>query len=236
VSGRLDGRIVLVTGASRGIGAAVARACAVEGATLILTARTRGGLEETDDAVRAAGAKATLITLDLAASELVDKLGAPLHERFGRLDGLAACAGDLGILTPASHLDPALLHHVMTVNALANQRLIRTLEPLLRLSPSGRAVFATDGQASARTAFWGAYAASKAALDAIVLAWAAESRRGSIRVNLLDPGPTGTRLRFNAFPGLPPESFPTPDEVAPAFVELLLPDETRHGEIIRRRQ
>jgi NAD(P)-dependent dehydrogenase (short-subunit alcohol dehydrogenase family) len=233
MTGRLDGRVVLVTGASRGIGAAVARACAAEGARLVLTARTRGGLEATDDAIRALGASATLITLDLAQGDLVDALGGALFERFRRLDGLAACAGELGVLTPMSHLDPKLFLRVMTVNALANQRLIRTLEPLLKASSAGRAVFATDGKAAQHAAYWGCYAASKAALEALVLAWAAEHRRSSIRINLLDPGPVGTRLREKAYPGLPRENFPTPDAVAPAFVELLLPDSTRHGEIVR---
>ena len=139
--GRLDGRIVLVTGASRGLGAAVATACAREGAQLVLTARTRGALEEVDDDVRAAGGQgATLVTLDLHQGELLDKLGAPLFERFGRLDGLVHCAAELGPLTPVAHLDPTTFARLFQINALATQRLIRTLDPLLRASESGRAV------------------------------------------------------------------------------------------------
>jgi NAD(P)-dependent dehydrogenase (short-subunit alcohol dehydrogenase family) len=230
--GRLAGRIVLVTGATRGIGAAVAVACAAEGATLILVGRTRGGLEEVDDAVQAAGGTATLVPLDLTRGDQVDILGAPLFERFKRLDGLAACAAELGPLTPVGHLKPDQYQRVMTVNALANQRLIRTLEPLLRAAPDARAVFLTDGLGR-DAAYWSAYASSKAALEAMVRAWAREVAITPIRVNLVDPGPVATRLRAQAFPGERPGTLRQPADVASAIVELLLPDCRRHGELVR---
>lgn len=231
--GSLDGRIVLVTGAGHGIGAAVARVCAAAGARLVLTAKSRAALEEVDDQIRRAGAEpATLVPLDLAKGEEVDMLGAALFQRFGRLDGLAACAGDLGLLTPASHLDPKVMARTVAVNLLANQRLIRTLEPLLRAAEAGRAVFATDGTGR-NAAFWGAYGASKAALEALVLSWAAELRITPIRVNLLDPGPVATRLRGTAFPGERQETLRRPDEVAGAFVDLLLPGCDSHERIVR---
>jgi NAD(P)-dependent dehydrogenase (short-subunit alcohol dehydrogenase family) len=230
---RLDGRIVLITGASRGIGAAVARACAAEGAQLILTAKTRAALEEVDDQVRnLGGSPATLVPLDLLNGEQVDVLGAALFERFGRLDGLVGCAADLGTLTPVSHLDPAVLTRAITVNFLANQRLIRTTEPLLRAAPAARAVFATDRDRR-NEAFWASYAASKAALEALVLAWAAELRRSLIRINLIDPGPTATRLRAQAYPGEDQARLRLPHDVAPHFLELLLPDCSCHGELVR---
>ncbi|MFO1068164.1 MAG: SDR family NAD(P)-dependent oxidoreductase [Geminicoccaceae bacterium] len=227
----LAGRIILVTGASRGIGAAVACACAAAGATVVLTAKTRGALEEVDDRIRARGGEAVLVPLDLTKGDQVDVLGAPLFQRFRRLDGFVACAADLGTLTPASHLDPPVMARVMTVNLLANQRLIRSLEPLLRAAPAGRAVFATD-RTQRNAAFWSAYAASKAALEALVLAWAAELRITPVRVNLIDPGPVATRLRAQAFPGEKPASLRQPEDVAPAFLRLLDPALTVTGTIV----
>jgi NAD(P)-dependent dehydrogenase (short-subunit alcohol dehydrogenase family) len=234
VPASLDGRIVLITGAGHGIGAGVARACAAAGATLVLTAASRAALEEVDDQIRQTGrAAATLVPLDLTEGDRVDMLGAALFQRFGRLDGLVGCAGDLGLLTPVSHLDPAVMLRVLSVNLLANQRLIRTLEPALRAAPDARAVFTTD-DAGRNAAYWGAYAASKAALEALVLSWAAELRNTArIKVNLLDPGPVATRLRATAFPGEKPQQLRSPDEIAGAFVELLLPASERHGEVVR---
>jgi len=231
--GQLDGRVVLVTGASRGLGAAVAEACAAQGAKLVLVARTRGGLEEVDDAVRRHGGEATLVTLDVTKGELIDTLGRALFERFGRLDGLVGAAAELGPITPASHLEPKVLERVMAVNALANHRLIRSLDPLLRLAPAGRAVFITDAGPGPAWAYWGGYAASKAALEALVLAYAAELRLTNVCVNLLDPGPMATRLRKDGYPGERPGAVPPPNAAAAAVVELLLPGCTRHGALVR---
>jgi len=233
--GRLAGRVVVVTGATRGLGRAVAEACAAEGARLVLLGRTRGALEEVDDAVRALGGEAaTLVTLDLAKGELIDALGGALFERFGRVDGLAACAAELGPITPVAHLEPKALDQVLRVNLVANQRLIRSLDPLLRASPDARAVFVTDGGTGPGRAYWGSYVASKAGLEALVLAYAAELRITSVKVNLFDPGPMATRLRAKAYPGERPDTQPSPAAAVPELVELLLPGCTRHGEILGR--
>jgi NAD(P)-dependent dehydrogenase (short-subunit alcohol dehydrogenase family) len=232
--GRLEGRIVLVTGASRGLGAAVAKACAAEGAKLILVGRTRGALEEVDDACRAAGgAEATIAVMDLTKGELVDALGGSLFQRFGRLDGLAACAGELGVVTPVSHLEPKTFEQTLALNLIANHRLIRSLDPLLRAAPDARAVFVTDGGAGPGRAYWGGYAATKAGLEALVLAYAAELRLTAVGVNLFDPGPIATRLRAQAFPGERPGAVPEPGAVAGGVIELLLPACNRRGEIVR---
>lgn len=231
---RLSGRVVVVIGASRGLGAAVAEACAAEGAHLVLVARTKGALEEVDDRVRGLGAEATLVVADVTKGELLDALGAALHQRFGRVDGLVAAAAELGLLTPVSHYEPKDLESLLRVNLLAVQRLIRSLDPLLRTAPAGRAVFVTDRGPGPGTAYWGGYAASKAALEALVLAYAAEVRITPLRVNLFDPGPLATRLRARAFPGERPGASPPPEAAAPALVELLLPGCARHGEVVRR--
>ena len=236
-AGRLAGRIVLITGASRGLGAAVARACAAEGAKLVLAARTGGALEELDDACRAAGGpEPTLVVLDLTKGELVDALGRSLFERFGRLDGLVACAAELGTITPVSHLEPRTFERILAVNLVANHRLIRSLDPLLRAAPAARAVFVTDGGVGPGRAYWGGYAATKAALEAMVLAYAAELRLTPVGVNLFDPGPMATRLRAQANPGERDGAVPKPAALAPAVIELLLPDCPRRGEIVRHRQ
>ncbi len=230
----MDGRIVLVTGASRGLGAAVAVACAREGAQLVMVAKTRGALEEIDDQVRAAGGPgATLVAVDLREGELVDKLGAALFERYGRLDGLVLAHAELGLLTPVSHLKPDVLADTVSVNLLATHRLIRTLDPLLRMAPAGRVVAMTCEAARARTAYWGPYAASKAALEALVTCWAGETERTSMRINLVDPGPMATRLRRRAFPGEEPGAQPDPAVRAPAILDMLRPEWTRHGELVK---
>ncbi len=232
-AGILEGRIALITGASRGIGAAVARRFAAEGAHVVLTARTRGALEEVDDEIRAAqGGRATLIELDLADFDRVDGMGPTLAERFGRLDILVANAGALGELAPVQDIDVARWTEAFDVNLHANWRLIRTLAPLLGASDSGRAIFVSAAVAQSRRPYWGAYAASKSALEAMVACWAAETRRTPIRVNIVQPGATRTRLRAQAYPGEDPATLKSPESVAGLFVELASPACQRHGETI----
>lgn len=228
-------RILVVTGASRGLGRAIAEAAAGPDCHLVLVGRTSGALEEVDDLVSAKGGRATLVPLDLTLADGIERLGGALAQRHGRVDGLIAAAGTLGPLTPASHLGPDELERVMRLNLVAAQRLIRSLEPLLRASPAGRAVFVTAGEARANRPFWSAYAASKAALEALVLAWAAELRRTAVRVNLALPPPMATRLRATAYPGEDPATLPRPESVAAEIVAMASPAETRHGEIVTLR-
>ena len=233
--GRLAGRIALVTGASRGIGAAVARLFAAEGAHIVAIARTVGGLEELDDAIRAAGGTATLVPQDLCEFDAIDRLGAALHERYGRLDVLIGNAGVLGGLTPVSHIEPKAWDEALAINLTANYRLIRSLDPLLRQSEAGRAIFVTTGATRSPRPYWATYGTTKIALEYMVLTWAAEIAKTAIRVNLVNPGATRTAMRAAAMPGEDPESLPTPDEIAPVFLDLATPDCTRHGEIVNAR-
>ena len=234
MSKRLAGRVALITGASRGIGAAVAKRFAAEGAQVILTARTVGGLEEVDDAIRQAGhGNATLVPLDLAKGAEIDKLGPAILERFGKLDILVGNAGQLGVLSPMSHIDPPVWDRVMTVNLTANWRLIRICEPLLKLSPAGRAIFVTSGAADGKHPYWGPYAASKAALEAMVRTWAGELGKTNVKANLLNPGATRTRMRAEAFPGEDPQTLKTGDDIAETFVQLASAEEARQGEVVR---
>ena len=226
---RLDGCIALVTGASRGIGAAAAVELGRLGAHVVITARTQGGLEETDDAIRAAGGQASLLPLDLREADQIDAIGPTLFQRFGRLDVLVHNAGVLGKLTPASHIMNDDWSDAVGVNLHAALRLIRTCEPLLRRASAGRAVFVTDAKARHPTAYWGVLGATKAAMENLVLAWAQELESTSVRVNLFDPGVVRTRMRSNAFPGEDPKTIPAPAEVAPALARLCLPGETRTG-------
>jgi NAD(P)-dependent dehydrogenase (short-subunit alcohol dehydrogenase family) len=219
---RLAGRIALVTGASRGLGGAIATALGSEGAHVVLAARTVGGLEETDDAIRAAGGTATLVPVDLTDFEQVDRLGAAIYERFGKLDILVGNAGRLGVLTPMGHLDPQVWQQVLDLNLTANYRLIRVCDPLLRRSEAGRALFPTTDVGHVPTAYWAAYAVSKAGLEMMVRTWEAELRLTPIKVALIDPGPVATRLRAAAFPGENPATITQPAEAARAFVEAAL--------------
>lgn len=235
-TGLLDGRIAVVTGASRGIGAAVARRFAAEGAQLLLIARTVGALEELDDAIRAAGGRQpVLIPHDLRDFDGLDRLGASVNERYGRLDILVGNAGILGPLTPVGHIKPDIWQEVMDVNVTANYRLIRSLDPLLRRSDAGRAVFVTSGAAAAATAYWGPYAVSKAALDVLVKTYAAEIAKTAVRANLLSPGPISTAMRAAAFPGEDPATLRPPEAVTDLFVELASPACTRNGEVVEAR-
>ncbi len=229
----LEGRVALVTGASRGIGAAAAIELARLGAHLVITARTQGGLEETDDAIRAAGGQASLLPLDLREGEQIDMIGPSLFERFGRLDVLVHAAAILGKLTPVPHILTEDWADLVAVNLTAGLRLIRTAAPLLQNAEAGRAVFLTDARASRPGAYWGPYAATKAALAHLALTWADEVRTTRLRVNLFEPGPVATRLRRQAFPGENAAALPRPADVAPALVALCLPEETRHGVVVR---
>jgi len=223
-------RIALVTGASRGIGRAVALELARQNWRVIAVARAQKALEKLDDDIRALGGEATLIPLDLRDGSAIDQLAAPLFERFGKLDGLAACAGALGSLTPAHQATPAIMDETIQVNFLANQRLIRALHPLLRESDAGRAVFVTSGASKNPRAYWAPYAASKAALDALILSYAAEVQNVTkIRANLFNPGPTRTSMRAKAFPGEDPMTLPTPEQVAPTIVRMLQPAYAENG-------
>ncbi len=232
---RLKGRVALVTGASRGIGRAVAVALAREGAHLIIVGRALGSLEDTDDAIQAAGGSATILKLDLKQGERVDQLGPTLLERFGKLDILIGNAGMLGNLTPIAHVTDDAWAAVVGVNFAANWRLIRTLDPLLRRSDAGRAVFVTSGAAQKSTPYWGLYGASKAALEVLVKTYAAENATTPVKANLINPGPVRTGMRAKAYPGEDPMTLPTPDDLAPLFVELSLPSCARTGEVVNFR-
>lgn len=217
----LQGKIALVTGASRGIGRASALALAQAGAHVVAVARTQGGLESLDDEIKAAtGASATLVPLDLAEHEGIDHLGLAIHQRFGRLDVLVHAAAILGALTPVSHVDPSMWDRVMAVNLTATYRLIRSTERLLRASPAGRAIFLTTGRVERPKAFWGPYGASKAAMEHIVRTWADELENTAIRAALVDPGQMRTKMRAEAMPGEDPMSLPDPSEIGPLIVEL----------------
>ena len=214
----LAGKIALVTGASRGLGRAVAIELARNGAHPVITARSQGGLEETDDLIRAIGGKATLLPLDLENGEALDALGPSLFERFRRLDILVHCAASLGRLTPAPHILPRDWDDVVAVNLAATWRLIRSCGPLLAIAEAGRAVFVTDTVAETARAYWGAYGATKAGAANLVRAWAQEVEGSRLQVALFDPGPMATRLRASAMPGEDPTTLPRPETIAPRLV------------------
>lgn len=231
----LENRVALVTGASRGIGAALALELARLGAQLVLIARTQGGLEEVDDRIRAeTGRGATLLPLDLQkdAEKQLDLVGPSIMERFGRLDILVHNAGALNKLTPVAHIDPKDWAEVMAVNLTAAWRMIRTCDPPLRASDAGRAVFLTSGRVLRPKAYWGMYGAAKAGMEHLVQTWAQEVVHTPLRVNLADPGVVATRMRATAMPGEDPASIPQPADVAPALAALCLPSETRHAQRI----
>ncbi len=218
---RLADRIALVTGASRGIGRAVAVGLAREGAHVVLLARTVGGLEEVDDEIRAFGGTATLVNLDLRQSDKVDALGPTLYQRWGKLDILVANAGVLGPLSPLAHITGDAWSEVIDVNLTANWRLIRSLDPVLRRAEAARAVFVSSGAAAAKNAYWGPYSVSKAGLEALVKTYAHEVASTSIKVNLLNPGPVRTTMRQRAFPGENPATLPEPEALVPLFLDLV---------------
>lgn len=227
----LDGRVAVVTGASRGIGRAAALALAEAGAHVVAVARTQGALEELDDAIRALGGSATLVPMDLKEFDAIDRLGAAIHARWGKLDAVVGNAGVLGDLMPLGHIDPKAWDTVMAVNVTANWRLIRSLDPLLRVSDAGRAVFVSSGAAHKCNAYWGPYAVSKAALEALVRTYAAETATTPIRVTIVNPGPLRTNMRRAAMPGEDPETLRKPEELAPHIVRLVSPEWDQSGAI-----
>lgn len=226
---RLQGRIALVTGASRGLGRAIAVALGREGAHVVIAARTAGALEEVDDAIAEAGGKATILQLDMKRLDKVDQLGPALYERWGKLDILIGNAGTLGNLTPLSHVTDDVWDYTINLNLNANFRLIRSLDPLLRRSDAGRALFITSGAARKSTAYWGPYAVSKAGLETLVKTYAAEIATTTVQALLLNPGPVRTAMRAKAFPGEDPGTLPVPEDVASVAVELLLPGNRVNG-------
>ena len=230
MSKRLEGRIALITGASRGIGAAVAERLANEGAHVIAVARTVGGLEELDDRIQAAGGTTTLVPLDVTDFEGLDRLGGAVAERWGKLDILVGNAAILGSLSPMGHIKPDVWEKVMAVNATANFRLIRSFDPLLRASDAGRAMFVTSGVAKGGFAYWGGYAASKAALECMVTTWAAELNKTAVRANLVEPGIVRTAMRAAAMPGEDPSTLPEPADITDVFIDLADPACSRNGE------
>ena len=220
----MDGPIALVTGATRGIGHAIALGLAREGVHVIAVGRTQGALEALDDEVQAIGGqKATLVPLDLADGDGIDRLGAAIYERWGKLDICVAAAGLLGLTTPVAHLDPKVWAQVMAVNLTANYRLIRSMDLLLRQAEAGRLVLLTSGAAAKPRAFWGPYAASKAGLEALAAVYADETDNTAVRVAVVNPGPMRTRMRAQAFPGEDPMSLPAPEEIVPLILDLVSP-------------
>jgi len=225
----LANRIALVTGASRGIGYAAARALARAGAHIVAVARTQGGLEELDDEIRKDGGSATLVPLSLTDFDGIARLGAALHERHGKLDILLGNAGTSGPSSPLGHIELKAWQDVIALNATANFQLIRCMEPLLRKSDAGRAVFLTSGAANKASGYLGPYAASKAALETLARVWAQETASTNIRVNLFNPGPIRTRMRAAVFPGEDPMTLDTPEQAAEFIVPMCAPDWTETG-------
>src|SRR5579863_2406033 len=225
----LANRIALVTGASRGIGYAAARALAKQGAHIVAMARTQGGLEELDDEIRKDGGSATLVPLSLTDFDGIARLGAALHERHGKLDILVGNAAIVGPSSPLGHIEMKPWNDVLSVNVSANFQLIRCMEPLLRKSDAGRAVFVTSAAASSASAYLGPYAASKAALETLARAWANETASTPLRVNLFNPGPIRTRMRAAVFPGEDPLTLDTPEQAAEFIVPMCLPSWNETG-------
>jgi NAD(P)-dependent dehydrogenase (short-subunit alcohol dehydrogenase family) len=229
MTGPLASRLAVVTGASRGIGRAAALDYARAGAHVVAVARTVGALEELDDEIRTVGGAATLVPIDLTDFDALDRLAAIILERWGKLDILFGNAGMLGPISPLGHVDPKSWANVMAVNVTANWRLIRAMDPLLRASDAGRALFVSSGAAVKCTAYWGPYSVSKAALEALVRTYAAETRTTTVKANLVNPGPLRTRMRAQAMPGEDPMTLPTPEDLSPHIMRLTSPDYSETG-------
>jgi NAD(P)-dependent dehydrogenase (short-subunit alcohol dehydrogenase family) len=227
-------RVALVTGASRGIGRAVALALAEQNIHVLLLARTQGGLEDVYDEIVTADGEATGVPMDLTDYDAIDRLGGVIAERWGKLDIFVGNAGILGPISPVAHMTPSEFEKTLAINVTSNARLIRALEPLLLASDAGRAVFLTSGAAYSTKPFWGAYSTSKAALDALVKSWANEQKNTSLKINLYSPGPVRTAMRAQAMPGENPSTLPTAEDVAPQIVSLCAPDYQETSEIISK--
>lgn len=225
----LSGRVAVVTGASRGIGYATSILLARAGAHVVAVARTVGGLEDLDDAIKEVGGQATLVPFDLKDMEAIDRLGGAIFQRWEKLDILLANAGILGPLTPLSHIKPKQWDEGVAINLTANWRLIRTLDPLLRASDAGRAVFMTTGATYKPRPYWGSYAVTKMALEQMALTYALEAVNVPLKINLVNPGATRTAMRAQAMPGEDPETLPTPADVAQKIMPLFAPELERHG-------
>ncbi|MDF1600473.1 SDR family NAD(P)-dependent oxidoreductase [Mesorhizobium sp. YIM 152430] len=232
----LQGRVALVTGASRGIGYHVAKELAAAGAHVIAVARTVGGLEELDNEIQAAGGQATLVPLDLMDMSGIDRLGGAIFDRWGKLDILVANAGILGIIAPIGHVEAKVFDKVMATNVTGTWRLIRSVDPLLRKSDAGRAIAMTSDLAVHPRAYWGPFAASKAAVEAMVRSWALETQNSALRVNLVDPGPTRTAHRALAMPGEDPTSIPHPSEIAARIAATVSPKISETGRLFSVRE
>lgn len=226
---RLRDRIALVTGASRGIGYHAALAFAREGAHVIAVARTVGGLEELDDAIRGEGGTATLVPMDVTDYEAIDRLGAEIDKRWGRLDIFLANAGILGGLSPLGHIEPKTFQKVFDINVTANWRFIRSLDPVLRASPAARAIFMSSSSAHSCRPFWGPYSASKAALEALARTYAGECEKTTVRITMVHPGAVRTAMRAQAMPGEDPETLPQPSQIAEFLVDLASPETEANG-------
>ncbi|AUG53340.1 SDR family NAD(P)-dependent oxidoreductase [Thalassospira marina] len=230
---RLEGKIALVTGASHGIGRAIAKRYAAEGATVIALGRNVGALEELDDEIREEGGKAVLLPLDLTMYEKIDAMGASIYERFGKLDIVVGNAAVLGELAPVGHIDTQMFENTFAVNVTANFRLIRSVDKLLRFSDAGRAIFLTSGASANGRAYWGLYASTKAALESLVLSYAQEMEDTKVKVNLVNPGRIRTTMRATAYPGEDPQTLPTAETITDIFVDLAADDCSHHGEILK---
>jgi len=227
----LNGQIALVTGASRGIGYFLAKELAAAGAHVVAVARTTGGLEELDDEIKSAGGQATLVPLDLTDMAGIDRLGGAIYERWGKLDVLVANAGILGVISPLGHVEAKVFERVMAINVTSTWRLIRAVDPLLRAAEAGRAIVMSSGAAHSARAFWGPYAASKAAVEALVRSWAHETENLPLRINAANPGATRTAMRAQAMPVEDPNTLPHPSEVAAKIARLASRSVTETGAI-----
>ena len=226
-------KLALVTGASRGIGASIAKKLANTGAHVILLARNIGSLEEIDEEINKNGGSSTIVAMDLLDYPAIDRLGARIFERWGKLDILIGNAAVLGQLTPIHHYDPNIWDDVMGINLTANYRLLRSLDPLLRISQNGRIIFLSCDISGGLYPYWGAYAISKSALETMVKTYAKETERLALKINIVDPGPTSTNLRAGAFPGEDQRKIKGPDRVAKFVCKIIFDKEIEHGAILK---